>query len=166
MVGRRVLGQEQLNILLIDDNVFIQNCINQCLQHMGFRGMRVCSNGIDAIEFLRPQEKKVGGASQPLVFDLVICDLIMPQLNGLQLLQWIRTNKDSPNRFLPFVMISGAADQEQVHAARDTGHGGQRIHCQALFDRIDIDPVASGDRPAASACRHAVVIRPLPPANL
>ena len=146
MSGAPRLGQEQLNILLVDDNIFIRNCINQCLQHMGFRGMRGCSNGIDAIEYLRPPEKKPGSnTAQPIIFDLVICDLVMPQLNGLQLLQWVRTNKDSPNRFLPFIMISGAADGEQVHAARDTGAnefiakpfsiGSIMTRLQAVIDR-------------------------------
>lgn len=41
-------GQKKLNILLVDDNIFIRNCISQCLQHLSFRGMRGCSSGIDA----------------------------------------------------------------------------------------------------------------------
>ncbi len=142
MSGAPRLGQENLNILLVDDNIFIRNCVNQSLQHIGFRGMRGCSNGIDAIEYLRPPDKS---SPQNIIFDLVICDLVMPQLNGLQLLQWVRTNKDSPNRFLPFIMISGAADEENVHSARDTGAnefiakpfsiGSIMARLQAVIDR-------------------------------
>ncbi|MBT5240684.1 MAG: response regulator [Rhodospirillaceae bacterium] len=117
------LGQDQLKILLVDDNIFIRNLISHCLGHMGFSGLRGFSNGIQAIEFIKPAvededsqlAKEVGQA------DLIISDLIMPQLNGIQLLHWVRTNKDSPNRFMPFIMISGAADQKNVHEARDAG---------------------------------------------
>ncbi len=87
------LGQEQLKILLVDDNLFIRNIITQCLQHLGFRGMRGCSSGIEAIELLRPADPGPGSKqfnTQP--FDLVISDLVMPHLNGMQLLQWIRTD--------------------------------------------------------------------------
>lgn len=116
------LGQEQLKILLIDDNIFIRNLISNCLGIMGFRGMRGFSSGIQAIEYVKlPDESDSQLVAETGQVDMIICDLIMPELNGMQLLQWIRTNKDSPNRFTPFIMISGAVDQDKVHAARDAG---------------------------------------------
>ena len=36
-------------------------------------------------------------------------------------LRWVRSPKESPNRFVPFIMLRGAADEEPVHAARDLG---------------------------------------------
>ena len=72
------VGQELLNILLVDDNIFIRNIISQCLQHMGFRGLRGCSSGIDAIELLRPIDP--GPGSNPVSMagiDLVVSDLVM-----------------------------------------------------------------------------------------
>lgn len=116
------LGQEQLKILLIDDNIFIRNLISNCLGIMGFRGMRGFSSGIQAIEYVKlPEESDSQLVAETGQVDMIISDLIMPELNGMQLLQWVRTNKDSPNRFMPFIMISGAADQDKVHAARDAG---------------------------------------------
>lgn len=116
------LGQDQIKILLVDDNTFIRNLISNCLGHMGFRGLRGFSSGIKAIEYIKPvtdDDSQI--AAEIGQVDMVVSDLVMPQLNGLQLLQWLRTNKDSPNRFMPFIMISGAADQENVHTARDAG---------------------------------------------
>ena len=77
-------------------------------------------NGAEAVERLRNVHDghKLSGV---LDFDLVICDLLMTPVNGLLTLRWVRTAKDSPNRFLPFMMLSGAADKVNVAAARDLG---------------------------------------------
>ncbi len=115
-------GQENINILLVDDNAFIRGVVLQCLLHMGFRRIEGCSSGVDAIEIVR-QTKTGDGTYRNLTgpVDIVISDLVMPQISGLQLLDWLRTDKDSPNRFIPFIMISGAVDEEKVHEARDAG---------------------------------------------
>jgi CheY-like chemotaxis protein len=52
------LGQDQLSILLVDDNIFIRNLIANCLRHMGFRGMHGFSSGIKTIEFIKPPPTK------------------------------------------------------------------------------------------------------------
>lgn len=139
-------GQENINILLVDDNAFIRGVVLQCLLHMGFRRVEGCASGVDAIEIMR-ETKSGEGTFRNLTgpVDIIISDLIMPQLSGLQLLEWLRTNKDSPNRFVPFIMISGAVDEEKVHEARDAGANefiakpfsiGSVFSClQAVIDR-------------------------------
>jgi len=37
------------------------------------------------------------------------------------LLRWVRRHKESPNRFIPFVMVTGYADREKVREARAMG---------------------------------------------
>ena len=37
------------------------------------------------------------------------------------LLRWVRRHKESPNRFIPFVMVTGYADREKVREARSMG---------------------------------------------
>ncbi|MBT8001307.1 MAG: response regulator, partial [Rhodospirillales bacterium] len=49
--------------------------------------------------------------------DLVICDWTMPQLSGLDLLREIRTK----NHTMPFLMITGKADEEAVCSAKQYG---------------------------------------------
>lgn len=116
------LGQGQIRILLVDDNIFIRNLISNCLGIMGFGGMRGFSSGIQAIDYVKiPEDTGSQLVAETGQVDLIISDLIMPQLNGMQLLQWVRTHKDSPSRFMPFIMISGAADLDKVHGARDGG---------------------------------------------
>jgi DNA-binding response OmpR family regulator len=45
----------------------------------------------------------------------------MSPVSGVNLLQWLRDDKASPNRFMPFVMLSGAADRANVEESRDRG---------------------------------------------
>ena len=53
--------------------------------------------------------------------DLVFVDWVMDGMSGLDLSVKIRTAADSPNQFVPIVMITGHTSPERVHAARDAG---------------------------------------------
>ena len=53
--------------------------------------------------------------------DIVISDILMSPINGMLLLRWFRGSPESPNRFVPYVMLSGAADNDYVTASRDLG---------------------------------------------
>jgi CheY-like chemotaxis protein len=113
-------GLENLTLLLVEDNAFILDLLERILRNLGFERIHKARDGEAAIRFLR-QVKHHPNAAGTGAVDLVISDLVMSPINGLLLLQWIRSNADSPNRFLPFVMLSGAADSEYVEAARHLG---------------------------------------------
>jgi CheY-like chemotaxis protein len=51
------------------------------------------------------------------VINLVMCDLRMPGLSGLEFLREVRAARPE----LPFLMITGAADPQSVIAAKDSG---------------------------------------------
>jgi DNA-binding response OmpR family regulator len=72
-----------------------------------------------------------------LGLDIVISDLIMSPIDGLLLLRWIRTAKESPDLFVPFVMLSGAADN--VNQARELGSTeflAKPFSAQSVYKRI------------------------------
>lgn len=104
---------------VVEDNRFIRDVMVDLLRHLGLHRILTAANGAEAIELLKamysdPKKAVVG-------FDFVISDLMMSPMNGLLLLRWMRTAKESPNRFIPFLMLSGAADHEYVKASRDLG---------------------------------------------
>src|SRR5271170_2214401 len=78
------------------------------------------ADGAEAIAMLR-QATKHKAAAQVLGFDIVLSDYLMSPINGTMLLRWVRQHEDSPDRFIPFVMISGVAGQDVVREARDMG---------------------------------------------
>ncbi len=115
-----VYNLERLTILLVEDNKFVRFTLENLLRQLQFRQIMTAGNGAEAVEQLKTMHenrKTTGGAG----VDIVLSDLVMAPVNGLLLLRWMRSSKESPNRFVPFIMLSGAADEEYVHAARDLG---------------------------------------------
>lgn len=103
------------NVLLVEDNGYVRQTFEDLLRHFQFGRIATAANGEEAIDYLKTMGTGVMG------LDMVFSDLAMTPINGLLLLRWVRAAKDSPNRMIPFMMISGAADQEYVNSARDLG---------------------------------------------
>ena len=106
---------ERCSIFLVEDNSYVRNILADMLRYLKFGTVTTAEDGADAIEYLKTLRHTAGG------FDFIVSDLVMSPNNGLLLLRWVRTSKESPNRFMPFIMLSGAADAEYVNAARDLG---------------------------------------------
>lgn len=111
---------ERLSILLVDDNIFIRDIMENVLRQLGFGWVATARDGKEAVEFLTMVKENPTRAGVMCV-DIVLSDLVMSPINGLLLLQWVRTSKNSPNRMMPFIMISGAADQDHVKGSREVG---------------------------------------------
>ena len=99
------LGQDRISLMIVEDNEYMLDILVNSLKRMGFTRIQKARNGKEAVE--------------PI--DVVISDLIMTPVNGVHLLQWLRDDKQSPNRFMPFIMLSGAADRVNVEETRDRG---------------------------------------------
>ncbi|HUA54660.1 MAG TPA: response regulator [Candidatus Sulfotelmatobacter sp.] len=114
------MGLDRLTILVVEDNGFARNMIAEILRAMKVGRVVTAADGADAIGMLR-QAAKHKTAAQVLGFDIILSDYLMSPINGTMLLRWSRQHDDSPDRFIPFIMISGVADSEVVREARDMG---------------------------------------------
>lgn len=112
------LGQDRLSILVIEDNDYMLDVFVNALKRMGFTRVQRARGGKEAVDYLRSTTKSFQGAEQ---VDIVISDLVMSPISGQHVLHWLRDDKASPNRFMPFILISGAADRVNVEAAREKG---------------------------------------------
>ncbi len=70
---------ESMKILVVDDEVLIRDMIKKGLTQMGGFSVEVAQNGLEAIEKMEKD-----------VFDLVLTDLKMPKMDGLELLKNIK----------------------------------------------------------------------------
>lgn len=110
------LQLERFNILLVEDNAFVRNTLEDLLRYFKIEQIKTARDGEEAIAIL----KEMSSSRHPGP-DIILSDLIMSPINGQLLLRWVRTAKESPNRFVPFIMVSGAADREFVWSVRDLG---------------------------------------------
>lgn len=85
-------------ILIVDDELSIRKVTGKILTRSGY-DVELAEHGEEAIEKLRQK-----------TFDLVILDMNMPRMNGLEFLRNISKNKITS---APVLMFSGTADNEQ-----------------------------------------------------
>ncbi len=110
---------ELLSVLVVEDSRFIRSVLTATLRTIGVGAVHGVSSGAEAIRFLDERRASLPPGTAPV--DLVISDLMMPDVDGLMLLRWVRCSPKSPDRFLPMLMLSGAADRQYVEQARDLG---------------------------------------------
>jgi two-component system cell cycle response regulator len=94
-----MLGKEG-QILVVDDNRLNRMKLAHSLQQEGHRSA-MAEDGRQALDML---------ADQP--FDVVLLDLIMPELDGFQVLEEMK--RDSRLRDIPVIIISALDDMESV----------------------------------------------------
>lgn len=101
---------DALDILLADDNSHMREIVATMLRSIGIRHVREASDGAEALEALRQQPA-----------DIAIVDFKMLPLDGVSFTRLIRTAPDSPDPFLPIIMMTGHSDLVRVCEARDAG---------------------------------------------
>jgi len=119
---------EHLKVLIVEDNQHMRALLRALLNSAGIRDILEANNGATALAVLR--EKKC---------DLVLSDLAMKPMDGLEFSRTVRTGGQSLNPFLPIIMITGHTEKQRVEAARDAGVTeflAKPITAQSLFSRM------------------------------
>jgi len=73
-----MVERSQLRLLLLDDEPFILKLMGRMLMNLGFTSVTLCDNGAAALE-------QVDGV--PDSPDLILCDMNMPQMDGVEFLR-------------------------------------------------------------------------------
>lgn len=114
------MSLERLSLLVVDDSSFVRMMMAEILRALKVGRVVLASDGSEAIGILK-QATKNKAAAGVLSFDIILSDFVMSPINGAMLLRWVRQHEESPDRFVPFVMVSGAADSDKVRESRDLG---------------------------------------------
>jgi len=126
-----------LSVLLVEDTGFIRLLLTSTLRALGIENIHHAENGAEAVKQIRERARTLPDGTPP--FDLVVSDILMPEVDGFMLMRFIRTSPESPDRFMPVAMISGAADAVYVARCRDLGANefiAKPFSTQAVWDRI------------------------------
>lgn len=106
-------GAERPRILVVDDNADMRDYIKRLLQTQ--YEVDVAADGEAAIALIASQND---GTPRRLP-DLVLSDVMMPKLDGLQLLQALRS--DPQTREVPIILLSARAGEESRLEGLETG---------------------------------------------
>ncbi|MGX9356532.1 response regulator [Roseobacteraceae bacterium S113] len=97
--------RDRLHVMVVDDMSTSRGLITQALDWMGISNYDYARSGDEAYRKL---------AAKPV--HLVISDYNMPGLNGLQLLESLRMNRQTQR--VGFILVTGSADTSIIDAGR------------------------------------------------
>ncbi|MCL5035363.1 MAG: response regulator [Bacteroidetes bacterium] len=96
-----------MKVLVADDIPMIRKLVEYHLKQIGFD----ISNAADGVEALM--------LASNFRYDLILLDIMMPEMDGLEVLRRLRT--DSLNKNTPIIMMTAYGDSESVKRAVDLG---------------------------------------------
>ncbi|HEY8964344.1 MAG TPA: response regulator [Alphaproteobacteria bacterium] len=101
---------EKLSVLVVEDSVPMLEVVANTLKYLGVREVFEATNG-EAGYSIYVRERP----------DIIITDWEMNDVDGLEMIRWIRSNSDSPKRTVPIIIMTGYAAASRVSEARDQG---------------------------------------------
>lgn len=106
----RTIDMSALKVLVADSNHYMLKIIRAMLRGFGVSEIREAQDGAVALEELNTH-----------LIDIVIMDYALTTLDGVELTELLRGAEDSPNRYVPIVMLSAYTEKWRIEAARDAG---------------------------------------------
>ena len=97
-----------VRVLVVDDSRLARNHIKRVLQNLGIQHLTEAEDGQQAIELLKNN-----------MFDLVVTDFNMPEVNGQELTQYIREH--SQQSHIPVLMVTSEANESHLSNIAQSG---------------------------------------------
>ncbi len=122
------LNLSRVSVLVVDDNAHMRRIVKEILRSLGVAAISEAQDGADALKAMRGMPP-----------DLVIVDLDMRPLDGLEFTRLVRTADDSPDPFVPIIMLTGHTEAYNVAQARDAGVNevlAKPVSVKGLYGRI------------------------------
>lgn len=96
--------------LVIEDNPEIRENTTEILELAGYRVI-AAENGFVGVKAAEEQ--------QP---DIILCDIMMPGMNGYEVIKKLRSNPATSG--IPFLYVTASVEKSEVKAAMDMGANG------------------------------------------
>ena len=119
---------QHLKVMVVEDNPFMRIIFKQLLRALGIHLLASASDGAEAFQVMR-------------IFtpDIILVDWEMQPLDGVDFVRLVRTGDDSPNQYVPIIMVTAYSERSRVTQARDVGINEMLIKplsATALYSRI------------------------------
>ena len=102
-------------LIIVDDDELIRKGLEKVIQweKMGFSVSGTFKGAMDALEYLKNHTA-----------DVILTDIRMPQMNGLQATRQIRALHRADAQSIPIIAMTANAFQEDIQAALEAGMTG------------------------------------------
>jgi two-component system chemotaxis response regulator CheY len=107
------MGDPKTKFLIVDDFSTMRRIVRNLLKELGYTNADEAEDGVVALQKLE---------TMPSEFNFVVSDWNMPNMDGLTLLQKIRSSPQL--KHLPVLMITAEAKKENIIAAAQAGASG------------------------------------------
>ncbi|SBS24927.1 Chemotaxis protein CheY [Marinomonas spartinae] len=118
-----------IKILVVDDASFTRDLIRRTLRkEFPAAILEEAVNGRKAQQLLSKSQ-----------FDMVLCDWEMPEMTGVELLQWCREQPEYKKEDIPFLMITSRGDKSHVVEAVKSGvtdYLGKPFSSEQLVNKV------------------------------
>ncbi|MBP8247648.1 MAG: response regulator [Phenylobacterium sp.] len=119
---------EVLKVLIVDDNHHMRVLLSEVLRAVGLQNIYEAGDGAEALQQMR---------AHPI--DIVMTDLAMEPLDGIDFVRLLRNSPDSPNQMAPVIMITGHSTMRRISEARDVGVNeflAKPLTARGVLDRL------------------------------
>ena len=113
---------DRMNILLVDDDAFLRDMYATKFNENGDE-VTVAENGNEAFSIMHEK-----------TFDVVVMDMVMPGMNGLDLLKSIKAELSDCKSV--FVVLSNQGEQTDIDAATEAGASGYIIKAKSIPSEV------------------------------
>jgi response regulator RpfG family c-di-GMP phosphodiesterase len=118
----------KLTVLLVDDSTYMTRLMGAVLRGLKVGRVAVATNSGEG--WLRFVEVRP---------DIIISDWRMRPLSGPEFLNKVRHDPASPNRYVPFIFLTGFTEKKKIEMARDSGtHDflAKPVTAKLIYERI------------------------------
>jgi CheY-like chemotaxis protein len=119
---------DRLKIMVVDDNVHMRKLVVTIVQAFGATQVAEAVDCDQAWKLLREANP-----------DVIFLDWVMEGMSGLEFAQMIRTSPQTPNPFVPIIMLTGFTRLDHVRQARDAGVNeflAKPVSVKAILSRL------------------------------
>ncbi len=104
--------QTPAKILIVDDDPLVLKTVSRLLAAQGYQ-TATAESGKKAIELVSHED-----------FDMVMSDIRMPELDGIETIEIIKKHYEHHGKVCAFMFITGYVDDERAREARRLGGAG------------------------------------------
>lgn len=111
LAKREGVGGVPAHVLVVEDNHYLLEGLRELLELCDepyFLNVSTAVDGVDALEKIRRREP-----------DLIVSDIMMPNMNGYELLTAVREHSEWAQ--IPFIFLSAKGEEQDIHLGRQIG---------------------------------------------